>query len=1248
MRGFKEFYPTLADASRAAIALGIVDAPTYKKGYRQDVKLPSKPEMVYAEWKGWRDFCGRGYYESLSDAAKAVRMLGVKSRKAYVAIYKEDPRLHRRPNEYYPDWTDWYEFLDVKKPKHRNHYFTIYEASHAAKKLGIKGAQDYKKNYYLDPGLPCYPAIYYRDYWVGWSDFLSGTIPVVVYETLSKASDAVRSLNIHNEWDYREKYTADPWLPEFPEVTYKSEWQGWIHFIIMGSTRIYSTLIEAQEAVQKIVIKTRAQYTEFFSQDPKLPVRPDKVYSKVWVSWNRFLQISTSSPKYHVIEDAQSANYRLGITSSHQYRNAHKFDPALPSAPSRFYRNQWSGWISYLIPLKLDCLDHIAHAAKVLGIKSALDYRKKYKLCPRLPAHPERVFSDEWIGWSDFLGVEPFYSYVDASEVAQLAGITTQADYVAYIKKTGDRRLPRTPAEVYISEWTSWHIFLGKPEPYISVNIRTPFLRWGELIVEYKKIARGGGSKENTLCRFVRDYVQKQNLGDTPELFLTRMNTDRRPFMLFMAQACKPGGERKMLTSVNGFLNFVIKSYLTEEDEETGELVVALNAKNPFLTIELELEGSPKTLDESNKPALAYHFVTEIKNWMLPPEAKSFSDLKHLHEFDADWVDVDEELIDLNDPNCVIRQYAGKVRVWCPIYWMHAYVCTAVPARGRQIAYNDSGEGDEQVLDISSDGQAIWIKNDHALSGVTNNQSFIRSYPGQELGMHFTTNKTSASGAGLDVPWIPVELVYWLVQLRKWQSKYNPITRAMPWVECNRTTLNEKQRRAKGANCFLFRDVGSEECGFFSSRISNRLAAALFNVQQRGIKLAGCIGSPRALGSYSSIYTPHSMRVSLITAYILEFGLPMSIVMKIAGHSSIVMGIYYVKVNSESLRKRFDEGEKLALKNKAMTVQSMLEQNRVDEIQHEFVSNSEESLIRLSKSGSGGFLFRDYGVCPFAGSRCNDGGDFVGQTGVRSPVQNGYLGRQNCPRCRHFLSGPVFLGGLISLQNEICLQARIQYEKYSDIEVRINELNKAVDACDDEQLKSLKLGKKYDSGDRDFNESRIRKLRSELEGAAMKLDMFLCDIQSIAKLVKQCEALLNKQVHQKDSSNLPQLIFQSGHEIHLAAEETSHFHQLSEVCENAEIYESASASLALSSRSQMLDKMFLLNNFRPVMCLLDTNQQLVIGNQLTKLVLSRLKSWERIDALVAGKIHMVDLADDERITEADLKALFRSDLKKIR
>jgi len=82
--------------------------------------------------------------------------------------------------------------------------------------------------------------------------------------------------------------------------------------------------------------------------------------------------------------------------------------------------------------------------------------------------------------------------------------------------------------------------------------------------------------------------------------------------------------------------------------------------------------------------------------------------------------------------------------------------------------------------------------------------------------------------------------------------------------------------------------------------------------------------------------------------------------------------------------------------------------------------------------------------------------------------------------------------------------------------------------------------------------------------------------------------------------------------------------------------------MAVAPRSQLLDKMAFRNGVPVHMFTLDKKQQLAIGNQVTKLMLDRLKSWDKVDDLIDGKIYLEDLSPEESITKQELSILFQA------
>ena len=892
------------------------------------------------------------------------------------------------------------------------------------------------------------------------------------------------------------------------------------------------------------------------------------------------------------------------------------------------------------LPATCTCLDDVRIICKHYGIKNSVEYRQKYKRIPGLPAHPERVFASDWISYYDLLDIPTPYTYSELVKLIQPKKLSSKAAYSRFVKDADDERLPLDPQGVYKAEWKNWYVFLGKDEPFKPDFIQPEYYLWADKIREFMKVALGGESKINYLCRFVRYYIEKYDKSLSPEAFLTKNKPNIKPFKLELEKLKTDNMRRSVIIAVNEFLEYIITHHLTEEDPDTGEIVRVMEARNPFALMMNSQSVTAPRRSESTKPCLQYHFVKKAQSWIIPESAKTFRDLKHLQCFDADWVKVKKSQIDFLDPDCVYKKVLNQYFLWLPINWIHTYALTKVPLRGRQIAYNDSGEADEFIADINEFGQIIWQRNDSTIAGLTSQQSFIRRMHDDQIGMFITTNKTSNRGEGYTIPWIPEDLAYWLVKLRKWQQKYNPIKSPTPWMKCIRTNLNETQRKQKGVNCFLFRAFGDVEPSNVGNALTPRLAAALYHIQPESLKLASLAQGSKGftLKHYKSQYTPHSMRVSLITAYVMEMGMPVEVVMKIVGHSSIVMSIYYCKVTQQDIRERLETGEKLALKEKALATQIQIESNKIEEVKNQLVANNEELLQSLSNEiPAGNFMFRDYGICPYGASRCEDGGEEIGSTQSRSPAPSGYLGQQNCVRCRHFITGPAFLGGLTSLANEVLLQANLQSDVCAELAHEIDILESKINKLDQEEYFCEIQNKEFDSETREKLEITQRKLESEYESAAKKMDMFLCDLQATYKLVRQSQVLTRASID-SDANKLA-LIKQPEAELQIDIEEVSPLQQLHEVCENATIFESANASLAIAPRSQLLDRMAHINNLAPSLFMLSEKMQLEAGNQMVQLLKSRLKTWQRVNEVVTGTIKFSELEEDERITQTEINLL---------
>ncbi|WP_339535528.1 gamma-mobile-trio integrase GmtZ [Pseudomonas hunanensis] len=1216
------------EAKSAAQRLGITTAAEYAALYKKDFRLPSRPDIEYAlDWKGWNDFLDKELkYPDYFEAREIAKSYGFRSANDYrETCLSIDPRFYAAPQLAYKEWNGWDDYLGLRREK----LYGYEQARDLVRNKGVTGSTEYQRLRAEYPRLPSVPDCTYKKYWHGWPYFLG--LAQKPYPNYEEAQAAARALGVSTEAEYRECYVEDLRLPAEPDKKYP-DWKGWEDFL--GSPPKYPTMEEATAAVRTLGITLKSDYLSRFQEDPLLPKRPDIYYSATWpkTGWRPFL----FGEFYPTMRSAAAAARKIGVMLITDYEKLRHNDNRLPSSPREFYK-EYTTWADFIVPEKCSTLEEVKFVVLYLGIKNSKEYRERQPQHPCLPANPDRSFPDEWKDWFDLCNIIRPYEFEEALEKLKDVSLNSAAEYKVYIDSIGDKRFPLAPEKVYDGKWIDWGHYLGKSEPYTVGTLRAPYQEWQHAFAWYLRTIRSASTKENYVVSFVRDFLMPRNIGLRPtDIFTTdRIVPDELKTFIKSLPEQK---QAKVRSALREFGELYVEKYLSIKCEDTGERVLVEGVRNPFTPSKNWQLPKHYQPSETVKPCLAFHHVAALRDWIIPESATSFSELEHLHRFDADWEDIDESLIDPNDPDCVYKVEDGKYKIWTPNAWMHTYALASVPLRGIQIAYLDSGEADKDIP-VLADGKIKWIPNANRLRGKPKPQSFVKRYENDEIGMHITTNKTSRKKPSYDIPWIPESLAKWCIRFREWQKKYNPIKRAMPWSECTQTNLSVDELDSRGANCFLFRDFRGEECGkSFNQRLQCRIAAGLYYSQPNNSKLAFQEGNPNAVSSYTSIYTPHTMRVSLITAYVMDFRLPLEMIVKIAGHSSVVMTVYYVKINQQLMRMKFTEAEKRALASQAKEDWQKIQQGRKEQIRHELIINNAQAITRfVGDVVPGSALFRDYGICPFAAYRCHDG--LKAGSGKWAAVPAGYLGTENCVRCRHFITGPAFLGGLLSLGNEISLATTLQFDHIHEMEILNDELEERAAKCRNDQHDIEMAGGTYDATELDEIESEIESNDGQISAASRISDMYLSDMNAIKRLIEQCQAVLNERIESGDSSATTLLIVHEDQEIVLEFEETSFFHQLSEVCENAQIYVSAKADLALSTRTNHLDRLLQLNDLQPTFFRLDKRQQLAIGNQVTQFLLARLGTWDKLDAIVDGRLLMRDLPESQRLTQRSLELL---------
>jgi len=159
-------YKTWQEASKAAQKLGIKSLRMYFKLYKKDLMLPGNPCIYYPDFPGCLKFFNTEKYATWQEASKVVVSMGIKIYAEYQKLYKKDPMLASRPDEYYSDFPGWLTYFGGAEK-----YNTWQEASIAAKTLKIKGYNNFRLRYKEDPQLSSNPDEKYSDF-PGWQVFL--------------------------------------------------------------------------------------------------------------------------------------------------------------------------------------------------------------------------------------------------------------------------------------------------------------------------------------------------------------------------------------------------------------------------------------------------------------------------------------------------------------------------------------------------------------------------------------------------------------------------------------------------------------------------------------------------------------------------------------------------------------------------------------------------------------------------------------------------------------------------------------------------------------------------------------------------------------------------------------------------------------------------------------------------------------------------------------------------------------------
>ncbi|MGY5763260.1 gamma-mobile-trio integrase GmtZ, partial [Vibrio cincinnatiensis] len=781
--------------------------------------------------------------------------------------------------------------------------------------------------------------------------------------------------------------------------------------------------------------------------------------------------------------------------------------------------------------------------------------------------------------------------------------------------------------------------------------------QWQELAAEWMTTQTNNvNDKRNALTRFFESYLAEYApyaIGNIDLFFKGYQGHKCSNEELKKLVKKTQNTPYKIQIGVNcpcNFIDFVIKKVFSEEDDN-GNLVPLV--QNPLSKIKRQ-----DSRVETVRNPLPYRYIQDLRQILCPlPDKTELTVIEqnlkndesmlpayHYRHFKhwtwaqqqtgqgqtqgGDWFEVEPELIDASDPDCVWRtkevtrhikgEWHKKITVhqlWSPVKAMGILMKLHLPLRTYQVRMLDSGEADTWRYE-----QGQWVVNtqhDFALGSEKRpfGKGIFRRIHDTMTGLHSTglyinTNKTADQNKdelerGYIIPWQNEEVLYWLEKLRNWQEKYNPIAKP---TDC--TTLLSKHTANKqsdnslerlGAISFLFRDASAKgedkhkpvrRNGFdifwyqLLLALENQLAEQ-GNTLDNGERLKLVVDYPEGTAKgdmVATLFPLHSLRVSLITAYTMDTRLPLPVISKLlAGHTRLLMTIYYNKITPSVMAEKMDEAHgELDAKSK-QSVRNFLKDASMEQIQCKMVYHNDDSIqAALVNRNPIGWEERSCGMCLVGGNTvksdevstlggCWNGGELIRDTKaarlrVYASVPHG---PENCPRCRWFITEARYLPVLNAHFNQLSYKAH----QAANLSV---EIEGELEALKDEQFFCEEQGKPFIKHD-ELQALQRRWEKQQVEASEYAEDWVAC-FELIQKIIRV------EETRNEDDTKDKLIAVGSEQDVSHALkfiETDSELLHLSLLCDDAEFYPDLQDELrktpAIEKRSRQLSRVLMKN-----------------------------------------------------------------------
>ncbi|PVZ66788.1 VPA1269 family protein [Pelagibaculum spongiae] len=785
----------------------------------------------------------------------------------------------------------------------------------------------------------------------------------------------------------------------------------------------------------------------------------------------------------------------------------------------------------------------------------------------------------------------------------------------------------------YMSEWVKyWKSYLEFKQLYSTKEYRRAFSNFKDYLVD--------------------QYLGDDFIGHPMQYFSSYRNENFRVWLENSAKKNKITA-RTVISSLaynNDFANWYIAEHLSGKNR--GDLTTSYSIIPLHKITELKIKylgrSSYSAPTESVKAAPPLWIVQRLK--------------EILSEDDFAWPRLKSSEY---DPG--ILDKAGN-KVWIPVITYLYLTMLEIPLRKIQVLRLDSGEGDEHTYVPKTDK---WKKNNHFCANYWKNNPAVKvanrgvlrkkKIPGSltpSLSLYINSNKTSdrqegfGEHSGYEIPWKNTNVIQLFHSLRAWQEKYNPQTDPVRYRDIPDSIFDGKQSssvlKSIPDRFYLFR-AGKKTRG--GSRLMPPTKQALvqfwndlieeleIRLHAEGVDVQLVLTRNKQSGYVQSCYyTPHCLRVAGLTA-LAEKGVPLEVLSKIvAGHKSILMTLYYIKHHPSHITEILNEASKKVEDSTHESYVSWLKEASWDQVAKYSVYNSDDAINAIkSTTGtciSGLWDSTNFGVCPYAGTRCHDGGEIINKKGKKSSYTS--VDDKNCVVCRHFITGLPWLNQLWVHANSLILKSEKKGAAFRKVEKDVYKLKcQRIDLLNQNKTLPSELT------------IEIKKTDALMEKVSKELDVTLNTLHATHNLIEKIKHVQTESNIDDHNENLPALLLDSNSDFNTDYIETpSNFASLDLVVQASRVYHHERNEDFERERDQFIDAILLHNNYQPLMLIsLSEKEKQCAADALAKVLITQVNA-EDLNLLRDGRISLQELGVDSSFSK--VTAQLSSSIKKMK